>query len=180
MFSFIVPNVQLTLREVSAIYQIAWERSTRVKVQIAPIDKEIKPISSALVAQCDNHVKIWFRWKKEQARAHRLRLQELQRQDDLETAAMRKRVQEIQHEIRDKRKRAKALQIKDQEHATLIELLDVIGEGQVRNALLNTWSNIEMIWERDGEEALNHHGRVLMMEERNRLQHSSNGNIKET
>ena len=90
MFSFIVPNVRLTLREVSAVYQIAWERSTRVKVQIAPIDKEIKPISSTLVAQRDNHVKIWFRWKKEQARAHRLRLQELQRQDDLETAAMRK------------------------------------------------------------------------------------------
>ena len=49
------------------------------------------------------------------------------------------------------RENAKALQIKDREHATLIELLDVIGEGQVRNALLNTWSNIEMIWEQDGE-----------------------------
>ena len=93
---------------------------------------------------------------------------------------MRKRVQEIQHKLRDERKHAKALQIKDREHATLVELLDVIGEGQVRNALLNTWSNIEMIWERDGEEALNHHGKVLTMEERNRLQHSSNGNIKET
>ena len=63
------------------------------------------------------------------------------------------------------RENAKALQIKDREHATLIELLDVIGEGQVRNALLNTWSNIEMIWERDGEKALNHHGKVLTMEE---------------
>ena len=168
------------LREVSAIYQIAWERSTRVKVQIAPIDKEIKPISSVLVAQRDNHVKAWFRWRKEQARAHRLHLQELQRKDDLETAAMRKRVRETQHEIRNQKKRAKAQQIKDREYATLIELLDVIEEGQVRNALLNTWSNIEMIWERDGEEALNHHGRVLTMEERNRLQHSSNRNIKET
>ena len=165
MFSFIVPNVRLTLREVSAIYQIAWERSTRVKVRIAPIDKEIKPISNVLVAQRDNHVKAWFRWKKEQARAHRLHLRELQRQDDLETAAMRKRVQEIQHKIRNEREHARALRIKDREYATLVELLDVIGEGQVRNALLNTWSNIKMIWERDGEEALNHHGKVLTMEE---------------
>ena len=76
MFSFIVPNIRLSLREVSAVYQITWEWSTRVKVQIVPIDKEIEPISSALVAQRDNHVKIWFRWKKEQARAHRLRLQD--------------------------------------------------------------------------------------------------------
>ena len=135
MFSFIVPNVRLTLREVSAVYQITWEWSTRVKGQIAPIDKEIRPILSTLVAQCDNHVKTWFRWKKEQARTHRLRLQELQRQDDLETAAMRKRAKAQQIKDREyaaaMRKRAKAQQIKDREYATLVEVLDVIDRKSV-------------------------------------------------
>ena len=36
-----------------------------------------------------------------------------------------------------------------------------------------------MIWRTDGETALNHHGKVLTVEERNRLQHTANGNIKD-
>ena len=97
MFTFIIPNVKLTLREVSAIYQIAWEQSTQQEAQNVPIDKEIKLISSTLVAQRDNHIKTWFQWKKEQARKHRLHLWDLQWQDDLEMAEMRKRIRELQH-----------------------------------------------------------------------------------
>ena len=66
-----------------------------------------------------------------------------------------------------------------QEYKTLIGLLETLEEGPVRQALMNTWSNIEMIWRMDGETALNHHGKVLTAEERNRLQHAANGNIKD-
>ena len=45
--------------------------------------------------------------------------------------------------------------------------------------LLNTWTNIEILWMEGGEAALNHFGKVLSAEERNRLQHVSNGNIKD-
>ena len=41
------------------------------------------------------------------------------------------------------------------------------------------WLNVEMIWRIDGETVLNHHGKVLTAEERNRLQHATNGNIKD-
>ena len=66
-----------------------------------------------------------------------------------------------------------------QEYETLTGLLEMLEEGPVRQALINTWSNIEMIWRTDGETALNHHGKVLTAEERNRLQHVTNGNIKD-
>ena len=66
-----------------------------------------------------------------------------------------------------------------QEYETLVGLLEILEEGPVRQALITTWSNIEMIWKTDGEIALNHHGKVLMAEERNRLQHATNGNIKD-
>ena len=65
------------------------------------------------------------------------------------------------------------------EYKTLIGLLETLEEGPVRRALMNTWSNIEMIWKMDRETALNHHGKVLTVEERNRLQHATNGNIKD-
>ena len=65
------------------------------------------------------------------------------------------------------------------EYETLIGLLDILEEGPIRRTLINTWSNIEMIWKKDGETALNHHGKVLTAEERNRLQHAANGNIKD-
>ena len=66
-----------------------------------------------------------------------------------------------------------------QEYETLVGLLETLEEGPVRRALINTWSNIEMIWKMDGETTLNHHGKVLTAEERNRLQHTANGNIKD-
>ena len=65
------------------------------------------------------------------------------------------------------------------EYKTLIGLLETLEEGPVRRALMNTWSNIVMIWKMNGETALNHHGKVLTVEERNRLQHATNGNIKD-
>ena len=65
------------------------------------------------------------------------------------------------------------------EYETLVELLETLEEGPVRRVLMNTWSNVEMIWRMDGETALNHHGKVLTAEERNRLQHTANGNIKD-
>ena len=64
-------------------------------------------------------------------------------------------------------------------YETLVGLLETLGEGPVRRALINTWSNIEIIWRTDGEIALNHHGKVLTVEERNQLQHTANGNIKD-
>ena len=66
-----------------------------------------------------------------------------------------------------------------QEYETLVGLLEILEEGPVRRALINTWSNVERIWRTDGEMALNHHGKVLTAEERNRLQHTANGNIKD-
>ena len=65
------------------------------------------------------------------------------------------------------------------EYKTLTGLLETLEEGPVCQVLINTWSNIEMIWRTDGEMALNHHGKVLTTEERNRLQHAANGNIKD-
>ena len=47
-----------------------------------------------LVARRNNHILAWYRWKKEQKRDHSRRLRELQRQDDLDTAALRRVTQE--------------------------------------------------------------------------------------
>ena len=68
---------------------------------------------------------------------------------------------------------------RQREYETLVGLLETLEEGPVHRALVNTWSNVEMIWRTDGEMVLNHHGKVLTAEERNRLQHAANGNIKD-
>ena len=65
------------------------------------------------------------------------------------------------------------------EYETLVGLLETLEEGPVHRALMNTWLNVEMMWRMDGETALNHCGKVLTAEERNRLQHAANGNIKD-
>ena len=65
------------------------------------------------------------------------------------------------------------------EYKTLVGLLETLEEGPVQRALVNTWLNVKKIWRIDGEAALNHHGKVLTAEERNRLQHTANGNIKD-
>ena len=87
MFSYIVPNVTLSLHEVGAAYQVGWERSCGCKGQKPPAFNE-------LVARRDNHVLAWHRWKKEQQRDHSRRLRELQRQDDSDAAAFRKATRE--------------------------------------------------------------------------------------
>ena len=46
---------------------------------------------------------------------------------------------------------------------TLKQLLEEISEGPVHNALLNTWSNVLMLWKDGGEAALKHHGKVLLI-----------------
>ena len=61
MFEYIVPRIKLTLQEVGAAYQIDWARSSQRKSMITPV-------YDTLVAQRDNHVKAWLRWKKEQER----------------------------------------------------------------------------------------------------------------
>jgi hypothetical protein len=71
------------------------------------------------------------------------------------------------------------LETEQRELETLEQLLEELEEGTVREALLNTWSNVFMIWRKGGEVALNHHGKVLSILERNRLQHVLNGNIKD-
>ena len=87
MFSYIVPNVTLSLHAVGALYQIGWERNCGCNGQRPPVFME-------LVARHDNHVLAWYHWKKEQKRDHSRRLRELQRQDDIDAAAFRKATQE--------------------------------------------------------------------------------------
>ena len=80
---------------------------------------------------------------------------------------------------REEARRVKVLEARKQETKTLIKLLETLEEDRVHEALLNTWTNIEILWEEGSEAALNHHGKVLSAEERNRLQHALNGNIKD-
>ena len=87
MFSYIVPNVTLLLHAVGTAYQVGWERSCRCNGQEPPVFTE-------LVAHRDNHVLVWYCWKKEQKWDHSRRLQELQRQDDVHAAAFRKATHE--------------------------------------------------------------------------------------
>ena len=87
MFSYIVPNITLLLHAVGAVYQVGWERSCGCNGQKLPVFTE-------LVARRDNHILAWHCWKKEQKRDHSRRLQELQRQDDINAAAFRKMTQE--------------------------------------------------------------------------------------
>ena len=87
MFSYIVPNVTLSLHEVGAVYRVQWEQSCGCNGQKPPTFNE-------LVARRDNHILAWHRWKKEQKRDHSRRLRELQRQDDIDAAAFRKATQE--------------------------------------------------------------------------------------
>ena len=136
-----------------------------------------------LVAHRDNHVLAWHRWKKEQKRNHLRRLRELQRQDDVDAAAFRKATREKERaEItaqRTERERQTTLETERRELETLKQLLEDVPEGPVHNALLNTWSNVFMLWNDGGEAALKHYGKVLTTLERNRLQHALNGNIKD-
>ena len=83
------------------------------------------------------------------------------------------------HNDRDTARRAVIEKREQQEYETLVGLLETLEEGPVRRVLMNTWSNVEMIWRTDGETVLNHHGKVLTAEERNQLQHAANGNIKD-
>ena len=70
------------LQEVGTIYRVDWAQSSQGKNMIALI-------YDTLVAQRDNHVKAWLRWKKEQEKKQREHLKDLQRQDDLDAAMFR-------------------------------------------------------------------------------------------
>ena len=176
MFSYIVPNVTLSLHEVGAVYQVGWERSCGCNGQKPPAFNE-------LVACRDNHVLAWHRWKKEQQRDHSRRLRELQRQDDIDAAAFRKATQEKERAAvvaqRAEQRRQTTLETEQRELETLKQLLEDVPEGPVHDALLNTWSNVWILWNDGGETALRHYGKVLSILERNRLQHALNGNIKD-
>ena len=87
MFSYIVPNVALSLHAVGALYQTGWEQSCGCNGQKLPVVTE-------LVAHRDNHVLAWHCWKKEQKRDHSRKLRELQIQDDIDAAAFRKAAKE--------------------------------------------------------------------------------------
>ena len=176
MFSYIVPNVILSLHEVGAVYQVQWERNCGCNGQKPPVFIE-------LVARRDNHVLAWHRWKKEQKRDHSRRLRELQKQDDIDAAAFRKTAQEKERAAvttqRVEQRRQTTLNSERRELETLKQLLKDVPEGPVHDTLLNTWSNVWMLWN-DGDEAtLKHYGKVLSILERNRLQHALNGNIKD-
>ena len=92
MFSYIVPNVTLSLHMVGTVYQVGWERSCGCNGQKPPTFVK-------LVAHCDNHVLAWYRWKKEQKWDHLRRLQELQRQDDIDAVTFRKTTQEKERAV---------------------------------------------------------------------------------
>ena len=172
MFKYIVPRIRLMLQEVGAAYQIDWAQSSRRKDMIAPI-------YDTLVAQQDNHVKAWLRWKKEQERKQQECLRDLQRQDDLDAAMFREEQQQLLQNNKETARRVVMEKQEQREYKTLVGLLETLEEGPVHRALVNTWLNVEAIWRMDGETALNHHGKVLTAEERNRLQHAANGNIKD-
>ena len=169
MFEYLVPGKKLTLQEVGTTYQIEWARSSQRKGAIAPI-------YDSLVAQQDNHVRAWLQWKKEQEKK---RLRDLQRQDDLDAIMFREEQRRLLQNDKETARQAVIEKQEQQEYETLIGLLETLEEGPVRRALINTWSNVEIIWRMDGETALNHHGKVLTAEERNQLQHAANGNIKD-
>ena len=124
-------------------------------------------------------MRAWLQWKKEQERKRREHLRDLQCQDDLDAIAFREEQQRLLQNDRETTRRAVIEKREQQEYETLVGLLETLEEGPVRRALINTWSNVEIICRTDGETALNHHGKVLTAEERNRLQHAANGNIKD-
>ena len=136
-----------------------------------------------LVARRDNHVLAWYRWKKEQKRDHSRRLQGLQKQDNIDAATFRKVTQEKERVAitaqRTEQKRQMTLETERRELETLKQLFEDVPEGPVCEALLNTWSNVFMLWNDGGEATLKHYGKVLSVLEWNRLQHALNGNIKD-
>ena len=118
-----------------------------------------------LVARRDNHVLAWHRWKKEWKRDHSRRLRELQKQDDIDATAFGKATQEKERATvtaqRTERRRQTALNSERRELETLKQLLEDVPEGPVHDALLNTWSNMGILWNDGGEAALKHYGKVL-------------------
>ena len=80
---------------------------------------------------------------------------------------------------RAEQKRQTMLETERRELETLKQLLEEVLEGPVHDTLLNTWSNMFMLWKDGGETMLKHHGKVLSILERNQLQHALNGNIKD-
>ena len=109
--------------------------------------------------------------EKEQKRNHSRRLRELQRQDDIDAAAFRKATQEKERAAitaqRAEQKHRTTLKTEQRELETLKRLLEDVPEGPVHDALLNTWSNVFMLWNDSGEAALKHYGKVLSILERN-------------
>ena len=89
MFS-ITPNYPLSLHTAGALYNVEWES------QCGCNGKKTAHIAEGLVAQCDNHVKSWLQWKKEQEKKHKEHLRDLQRQDDWDAAFFRNEVREAQ------------------------------------------------------------------------------------
>ena len=176
MFSYIVPKVTLSLHTVGAAYQVEWERSCGCNGQRLPIF--IK-----LATHHDNHILAWYCWKKEQRQDHSRKLQELQKQDNIDVAAFRKAIQEKEWAVITaqwtEQKRWVTLETEQWELETLKQLLEDIPEGPVHDALLNTWSNMFMLWNDGSKAALKHYRKVLLILKRNQLQHALNGNIKD-
>ena len=158
MFSYIVPNITLSLHEVGAVYQVQWERSSGCNGQKPPVFTE-------LVTRRDNHILAWYRWKKEQKRDHSRRLRELQQQDNINAATFREATQKKERAAfnaqRAEQKHQMTLETERRELETLKRLLEEVPEGPVHNALLNTWSNVFLLWNDGGEAALKHYGKVL-------------------
>ena len=125
MFEYIVPNLRMMLQEVGVVYRIDWAQSSQKENTIAPI-------YDALIAQQDNHVKAWLRWKKEQEKKQREHLRDLQRQDDLDAMMFREEQQQLLQNDRETAHWAAIEKQEQQEYETLVGLLETLEEGPVR------------------------------------------------
>ena len=77
----------LSLHAAGAVYQVGWEKNCGCNAQKPPAFVK-------LVARPDNHMLAWYCWKKEQKQNHSRKLWELQRLDNINTAAFGKVTQE--------------------------------------------------------------------------------------
>ena len=68
---------------------------------------------------------------------------------------------------RAEQKRQMTLETERRELETLKQLLEDVPEGLVHDVLLNTWSNMWILWNDGSEAALKHYGKILSILERN-------------
>ncbi|KAF8645286.1 hypothetical protein AX14_009268, partial [Amanita brunnescens Koide BX004] len=180
MFSYIVPNVTLTLAEVRRVYEQV-DRTARDPTHVcnpfAAAWAFCGFLAGALYQQKDAHVRRFWAWKDEQRRLKR----EAERQLYLEELASLREQEEAWQALLEQRRRTvrETLQERMRQHEweALLLVLTTTDSAPVRDAVLTATTNIETMMSRGRDEMLRHFGQVLSAEELNRLQHALNGNI---